>query len=190
MDKKFETKWAKQLFAAVLTALAMLVTIGFSTNSVAAASKVNADQITFKAALLNSDHGVVTTIKKTDVINQSGTKVKTLKPSTDWKVSDRVEINKKPYYDLGGNQFIYALDVIPYATVIPFKMVCQVRYFPGYGIQVWNNKLKPVIQNGKSKRLKHGTNWKVAGIAFLKGHLYYNFGGNQFMDSSYMVRVK
>ncbi|WDF82431.1 SLAP domain-containing protein [Lacticaseibacillus pabuli] len=192
MDKHFGTKWAKRLIVSALAALGMLVAVGVGSNGVNAATTpaANADQISFKAVLLNSDHGVITTIKPTDVINQSGVKVKTLKAMTDWKVNDRVEINQKPYYDLGGGQFIYALDVIPYATVIPFKMVCQVRYIPGYGIQVWNDQLKPVSQNGKSKRLKHGTNWKVFGLAFLKGHTYYSLGGNQFLDARYMVRIK
>ncbi|KRL62355.1 SLAP domain-containing protein [Lactobacillus psittaci] len=60
----------------------------------------------------------------------------------------------------------------------------RVNYVPGYGILLW---AKP--GNEPTKRyLAHGSSWKVFGyVTDANGHKWYNLGGSQWVDSSYIV---
>ncbi|KRM72236.1 C39 family peptidase [Lacticaseibacillus brantae] len=63
--------------------------------------------------------------------------------------------------------------------------VGQVNYVPGYGINLW--QFDANNQRSSSRKLAHGTSWKVFGYQVINGTKYYNLGGNQWLDARYIV---
>ncbi|KRO16914.1 CAP domain-containing protein [Lacticaseibacillus saniviri] len=59
-----------------------------------------------------------------------------------------------------------------------------VNYAPGYGIAVWNSPYFNKRATGKT--LKTGTRWKTFKTVTVNNHTWYNLGGNQWMDGSYL----
>lgn len=69
----------------------------------------------------------------------------------------------------------------------------QVVYHPGYGIAIWNtykDGRKVVKRNGKMVTLKHGTKWKYFTKVSYKGTNWYNLGGAQWLQGTYLKEVK
>ncbi|WDF82377.1 SLAP domain-containing protein [Lacticaseibacillus pabuli] len=126
--------------------------------------------------------------------------IKALAQGTTWKVFGQTTINGQTYYSLGGNQYALASDgsfstksaakpSLPKPT--KFTAVGKVSYVPGYGIQVWTQTHKAVQNpNGSNKKLAHGTSWKIFSQVLIGGEMYYNVGGNQWVDSDYVNIVK
>ncbi|MCI1283740.1 MAG: SLAP domain-containing protein [Lacticaseibacillus songhuajiangensis] len=132
-------------------------------------------------------NGAVITKNSTKVYKISGANMvsanKTLKKGTTWKTFNRATVNGQNYYNVGGNQYIKNADVKN--RVIG---VAHVNYNKHYGIQIWAAKLGVVKNaNGTAKKLKGQTNWKVFATATLKGHKYYNLGGDQYIDARYIT---
>lgn len=69
------------------------------------------------------------------------------------------------------------------SAVIPMKAVVQIDYMPGYGIAVWSSPNNTVI---KGKTLKTGTKWQVFEMASINGHAWYNLGGSQWIDGTFL----
>lgn len=64
-----------------------------------------------------------------------------------------------------------------------FNGVAKISYVPGYGIAVWTSpKDGKVITN---KILKHGSSWKLFGKTSVNGQIWYNVGGNQWIQAKY-----
>lgn len=63
-----------------------------------------------------------------------------------------------------------------------FRGVVKVNYVPGYGIAIWDQPYGNAIPN---RYLTHGTAWQVFAKQTVNGHLWYNLGGNQWLDSTY-----
>jgi len=61
--------------------------------------------------------------------------------------------------------------------------VVQIHYVKGYGIAIWAQPGKHPL----TKKLAHGTSWKVFAKTTLNGKVWYNLGGNQWLDSKYAI---
>ncbi|WP_155286322.1 SLAP domain-containing protein [Lacticaseibacillus zhaodongensis] len=124
-----------------------------------------------------------------------------LSAGTNWK-SFAVVIGKdgREYYDLGGNQYVLVSAVsLAVKTKTPaaatskaqtkLHAIAHINYVPGYGIQVWHGDFKTMARNadGSLKKLGDQTNWKVFGVVTDKGHVFYNLGGDQFIDAAYVT---
>lgn len=74
--------------------------------------------------------------------------------------------------------------IAPVQTVEAATEVVTINYVPGYGIAVWN---KPTSDRKAiaGKKLKHGTSWKVLKTQTVDGKLWYNLGGDQWIDGDY-----
>ncbi|WP_155286459.1 SLAP domain-containing protein [Lacticaseibacillus zhaodongensis] len=140
------------------------------------------------ATLLKSDGRSV-------VYNANGT-VKTVKQGSSWKVFAVRHVNGGIFYDLGGGQYVGASHVhytastvkkvAPVTTV--FIAHATINYVPGFGIQVWHADSSMVTKaDGTPKKLMHGSHWKVFNRLVKDGHVYYGLGGDQYIDSSYVI---
>ncbi|WP_155287373.1 SLAP domain-containing protein [Lacticaseibacillus zhaodongensis] len=125
-----------------------------------------------------------------------------LEYGSKWKVFGEMTLNGDLYYDLGGNQWVKAttgtltgaktnaLAGTGYSKTM--KLVKKtgkvtVKYVPGSGVQIWNRALKPLKNaNGTLKKAKNGTSWKTFGYVFIDDELYYNLGGDQYIDGQYV----
>ena len=101
------------------------------------------------------------------------------------------------YYDLGGGQYVAIRDARMTLAALnvgetdaDFKLsgVAVVDYVPHYGIQLWSNDGKTAIQNvgGSKRKLNHGSEWQVFGVVTRNGRVYYDLGGGQLIDATYV----
>ncbi|MHA3065339.1 SLAP domain-containing protein [Lacticaseibacillus saniviri] len=130
--------------------------------------------------------GLVTTgsgVKVYTLPGASGTFTgQTLKPGTAWKISSTVvTLDGQRWYRVGTNQFVKA-DDIQIGNFQVVKSAVVINYQPGYGINVWRN---PNGTEFIGKRLETGSAWKVYAKATVNGHVFYNLGGNQWIDSKF-----
>lgn len=66
-----------------------------------------------------------------------------------------------------------------------FTAVGKINYVPNYGIMIWdnfNNTKKPL-----NRYLKHGTSWKIFKKATINNAIWYNLGGNQWVEGKYVI---
>lgn len=130
----------------------------------------------------------------------SGAGVNYLAQGTRWKVSYKTYVNGEWWYNLGGNQFVPSKYVyVTGFSSIParnnansshtsisgtttYHAVGQIHYVPGYGIMVWGQPGKNMLK----RYLPHGSKWKIYKRATVNGHVWYNLGGNQWIDSTYV----
>lgn len=143
---------------------------------------VKATALTGKAKTLRSANVYNTKLNKTSRKLAKGTNWKVFKVATDGE--------GHVFYNVGGSQYVSANDVKMSGTsndTLAFKGVASIKYVPGYSIQVWGKNLTNQAKNanGSRKMLKNGTSWKVFGMTSHNGHVYYNLGGNQYIDASY-----
>lgn len=113
---------------------------------------------------------------------------KTLKHATAWHYVYTATIDGHVWYNLGGDQWIdgnYAT-LTPPATDTALNRVGQVHYTPGFGINV---RKSPAGQSIPGKKLQHGTKWKVLASRTVKGVIWYNLGGNQWVDGTYLKLI-
>lgn len=114
----------------------------------------------------------------------TGTK---LQHGTAWKYYKTATINGEKWYNLGGDQWIqaqYTSATKPGNTGSEIEKIdgtVKVNYVPGYGIAIWGKPAADVT----SKKLAHGTSWKVFAKTSVNGTTWYNLGGNQWVDGTY-----
>ncbi|MCH3905771.1 MAG: glycoside hydrolase family 73 protein [Lactobacillus sp.] len=126
-----------------------------------------------------------------------------LRHGTTWLYSAYAVVNGQKWYKVGTNQWIMAKYTAAPGTVKNINNITQpksendtskvqmtkersvayINYKPGYGIAVWSQPGKGAI---KGKYLPHGSSWKTYGYAYVNSHKWYNLGGNQWIDSSYV----
>lgn len=112
-----------------------------------------------------------------------------LKHGTSWHVSQIAEnASGQKYYRLGKNQWIegqYASDSpVSDFRISNFKAVGYINYIPNYKIKVWNEPMGKFT----GKYLAHDSAWKIFKKAVnSKGQIFYNVGGNQWIDGQYVV---
>lgn len=179
-NKKFT---AAAIIAAAITAAPMLAT-GVSTftatpvMAAAGSSDVNHAPGTF----------VVNVAKANVRSSQGGLIGKTLKKGTKWHVFGAAFFLGQTYYDLGGDQYVasstgrfYGIGNAPYVKKTSKIKVSNVKH---YSAQVYNGSMKAVKDaKGNLKKLKYGTSWKTFGSQEFHGEIFYNVGGNQWVDS-------
>ncbi|KRL63365.1 C40 family peptidase [Lactobacillus psittaci] len=86
---------------------------------------------------------------------------------------------------LGGVATVNAVNNHATVQAASFPSAVTINYVPGYGVNVWSSYNNPTFTG---KRLAHGTSWKVfASATDSKGALWYNLGGNQWIQAGYCV---
>ena len=122
-----------------------------------------------------------------------------LTTGTNWKVFGYTDVNNNRLYNLGGNQWVYSKFIVnttptthPSApatnnnmTPLPKNSFVVVAYTPHYGIALWSQNGNSVKATGRT--LANGSTWRAFGKKDINSKLYYNLGGNQWVDSTYVV---
>ena len=118
-----------------------------------------------------------------------------LATGSTWKVYGYTEINKDRLYNLGGNQWVYSQYIVNTdspttpanadMTPLPKNSFVVVAYTPNYGIAVWNQNGDKLKLAGKT--LANGSSWKAFGKKDFNNTTFYNLGGNQWVDSTYVI---
>lgn len=135
---------------------------------------------------------------------------KYLKNGSRWHVFAKSEVNGNWWYNLGGSQWVdgrYVM-VTGFANIplnrhddsgsgthngdnLPkgetsYHATGVVNYVPGYGINLWYGYGNNARFSGR--RLAHGTSWRVyKRVVLSNGKVWYNLGGNQWVDGQYLV---
>jgi len=159
----------------------------------------NLTQYDPKATAVNK---VVTTTAATTVYNQfNGPKTangQVLPAGTSWKANKQITmVDGTIWYDLGNNQWASSATVKEGATnpsnpsnpgnsnETVISGVARVNYVPGYSIAIWDKPGNDRQFTGK--KLLHGTDWKVFKRAVVDGQVWYNLGGNQWLQGKYVT---
>jgi GH25 family lysozyme M1 (1,4-beta-N-acetylmuramidase) len=141
---------------------------------------------------------------------QGKTTGKYLANGSRWKVTAKSEVNGNWWYNLGGNQWVDGRYVMVTGfSSIPenksddsgssshngdnlttgetnYRAVGKINYIPGYGVNLWYGYGNSAKFSGR--RLQHGSSWKIFKRAVLdSGKIWYNLGGNQWIDGNYVV---
>ncbi|QNQ81069.1 C39 family peptidase [Lactobacillus sp. PV034] len=121
-----------------------------------------------------------------------------LSSGSTWKVYGYTDVNNDRLYNLGGNQWVFSKYIVNVnskptpsntnnsnMTPLAKNSFVVVAYTPHYGIAVW-------AQNGNSlklagKTLPNGSAWNAFGKKNFNNKTFYNLGGNQWVDSSYVI---
>lgn len=123
----------------------------------------------------------------------------TLKKNSKWKVFGSIKMLGQTYYSLGGNQYVAASTGKTASSTFsdrgPFvKKAGQVKVRQTdnrSGLQVWTEQENPVKNaNGSLKQLKLGSVWKTFGYKVIHDEVYYNLGGNEWLDYQYLTVLK
>ncbi len=116
-----------------------------------------------------------------------------LMTGTKWKFSAIATYpDGSQWYKLGTHQWISS----EYASMYPLQNPNSddwkitnvsgygvVNYVPGYGINLWTSP----DQKTWTKKLPHGSAWKVFKVAKKGNVTMYNLGGNQWVDSNFFI---
>lgn len=100
----------------------------------------------------------------------------------------------KVWYNIRGNEWEGSQWIdAQYANafrIVPYNATVTIKYTPGYGIAMWSTpesepfKVKELLPD----KLSDGTSWKTYRKATLNdGKIWYNLGGNQWIDGEYAV---
>ena len=114
---------------------------------------------------------------------------KNLKTGTKWKTGGYVTVNGVKWYNLGGKQWIsekYADEVTTpvksQITVYAVKGIGVIHNTTGNGAIIWDAP----EGNKTSRTLREGSKWKVFKVAVNANGMYYNLGGNQWVQEKYL----
>lgn len=101
--------------------------------------------------------------------------------------------NNKTWYNIGGNQWIdgqyaasYPIKAIGDEVEVKQSGVIRINYRGG-SVNLWQ---EPGDHGFTGRRLKNGTSWKFFATKILNGRVYYNLGGNQWIDGQYAVQIR
>lgn len=117
-----------------------------------------------------------------------------LASGSKWAVYGYTDLaqSKKRVYNLGGNQWVDSQYLVKAnnATAtgdktLPANSFVVISYKPGYGTAVWRQEGTQMHTTGKT--LYNGTVWKAYSQKNLNDRLYYNVGGNQWINSEFAV---
>ena len=123
--------------------------------------------------------------------DSSTSAVKRIMHGSQWKVFKKWTDGHQTWYNLGGDQWVksdYAIYSKPGqvadGTTTNVSGLATVNYKSGYGINVYKGHGS---NTGFVKRIMHGSQWKVF-KKWTDGHqTWYNLGGNQWVNSDYLV---
>lgn len=136
-----------------------------------------------------------------------------LQSGSKWKVFSYTDLTDKNIrlYNLGGNQWVDGQYLVNAAnnkkvvakpnqanntssnttannsgmTKLPKNSFVVIGYVPNYGVALWNENNGKLRASGRT--LKTGTAWNAFGKKNFNNHLYYNLGGNQWVDSNWAI---
>ena len=120
---------------------------------------------------------------------------KTLKKGSEWNIFGTAKINGATYYSLGGNQYVAKstgrLDLVSGPAYKQTGKIKISHVDSKAGLQVWTkSKARVKNANGTNKTLKLGSTWKIFEAKWTSDELYYNVGGNQWVDNQYVTLLK
>lgn len=118
-----------------------------------------------------------------------------LQANSAWQTFGAVAANTPGdyYLNVGGNQYLLSryADFQGETSSQHLTGVGQVRYVKGYGIAIWSD---PKAGNqhliSATRKLNHGSRWQVLERAVVNGNVWYNLGGNQWVQGAHFVLVK
>ncbi|WP_297819683.1 N-acetylmuramoyl-L-alanine amidase family protein [uncultured Lactobacillus sp.] len=126
--------------------------------------------------------------------------IKYLPKNTNWRVFKIANYNGRNWYNLGGNQWIDGQyitlsqaskpavksdTVSSTGQVSAINKIVSINYNGRGKVAVWSNF--DTTKHITGKYLAKNTNWRAFKLATDKnGHKWYNLGGNQWIDSSYI----
>lgn len=136
-----------------------------------------------------------------------------LQSGSQWKVFSYTDLTEKNMrlYNLGGNQWVDGKYLVnasnnqkvvatPQATntannkpavstndmtALPKGSFVVVGYTPHYGIALYNERNNAMHATGRS--LPNGSAWNTFGKKTVNSRLYYNLGGNQWVDANWVI---
>ncbi|KRM72436.1 SLAP domain-containing protein [Lacticaseibacillus brantae] len=122
---------------------------------------------------------------------------RTLATGSAWKYFATKTVNGQLWYQLGNNQWVsgkYAIEKTVSTpapetpSYQPVTGTATIRYVKGYGVALWTNytAAKKVITG---RKLLDGTKWHVTQVAGIGSQVWYNLGGNQWVDGRYVTFV-
>ncbi|WP_155286385.1 SLAP domain-containing protein [Lacticaseibacillus zhaodongensis] len=136
-----------------------------------------------------------------------------LAAGTKWKSVGQLD-NGILWYDLGNHEWVRGLDGAAFDSAATKDTTSKIgigtiNYNKNYGIQVWTKDGKTVkfnktdadswnkkhpntkVKVGDPKKLPGQTSWRVFNDTYkANGTTYYNLGGNQYIDASYVILKK
>lgn len=110
--------------------------------------------------------------------------------NTQWQIFGTIDLKGTSYTNVGGNQWVnsmYVADAADTPAMTPASFVGRINYVPGYGVRLFQINGSTVTNTGRY--LQHGTTWKVSGTITINGRGYTNLGGNQWVESQYIVNA-
>ncbi|WP_297815884.1 C39 family peptidase [uncultured Lactobacillus sp.] len=172
--------------------------------------KVVADQFTGKINYIKG-YGV-NLWKLNDDNSLSWIAPRRLQSGSQWKVFSYTDLTEKNMrlYNLGGNQWVDGKYLVNAAnnkkvvatpqantpvnkptastngmTALPKGSFVVVGYTPHYGIALYNERNNAMRYAGR--HLANGTAWSTFGKKTVNNNLYYNLGGNQWVDAHWVI---
>ena len=112
---------------------------------------------------------------------------------TSVSVTKQAFYNGEKWYKLNNGYWVKAQYVRPADQdgSEKIKGIATINYVPGYGIAVYRfpgyGELVMDKKTMNFKRLPHGTSWKVFKRITVNGIVYYNLGGEQWIDGRYAI---
>ena len=112
---------------------------------------------------------------------------------TSVSVTKQAFYNGEKWYKLNNGYWVKAQYVRPADQDGSEKIqgIATINYVPGYGIAVYRfpgyGELVMDKKTMNFKRLPHGTSWKVFKRITVNGIVYYNLGGEQWIDGRYAI---
>ena len=124
----------------------------------------------------------------------------TLKFKSNWKILKKTQVGGVWWYNVGSSQWVKGSDVAVTgfdnvktvttpsdSNTVTLNAIGRVNYVPGYGIMIWREPGKGSL----GRYLPTGSRWKVFKKTTLSnGSVWYNLGGNQWIDGKYLVLEK
>lgn len=101
-----------------------------------------------------------------------------------WKTRGISYANHTFWFNLGNKQWVNGkyVETNDYA----YRSVAKINFMTNYGIRVWDSPFfnqKPV----GNKFLMSGTSWRTFRVITVNNHNWFNVGGNQWIDSHYVI---
>gem|GEM_PF-3834849 len=106
-----------------------------------------------------------------------------LAANSTWQISATAMADGQLWLRVRANQWIKSTDV-KISQQQGIRGIATIKYLQGYGINVWSD---PAGKHFTNKRLPNGSAWQVfAKATNFDGHVFYNVGRNQWLDSAYV----
>lgn len=108
-----------------------------------------------------------------------------------WKIDQKATFKDGSiWYRVGKNQWVdgkyISLSPVTSGEEVSVDGIATINYVAGYSVNVYSSPLSSEA-SWTGKQLKHGTKWRTFKKTTLNGTTFYNLGGNQWVDSQYII---